>query len=215
MKKTVAIIGAAERMGSAIAYGLAAAGYRVLLSDDIESHLTAFIGRLPLLLVKIRLEVPRADVRIVFSAREASWEADIVVVAVACAGQAELARNIKDVVTGKIVVSVISPSNKGHDGLVITSTSSAVEQLAELLPHSKIVKAFKTDSFSDFKVPQNAVRISDVSVAGDDPEAVSTTMQLIKDVGFNPLFAGQLTMSSMQHNTVYKSDRLPLQLGPK
>jgi predicted dinucleotide-binding enzyme len=206
MKMTVAVIGAADSVGSAIAYGLAAAGYRVLLTDDFENHLASFVSKLPVLLVKTRLKVPGADVRIVFSAREASWEADIVVVAVPCEAQAELARKIRDVVTRKIVISVVNPLNKRHDGLGTAPTGSAAEELAELLPYSKIVRAFKTNSPADFKRPKKAGTIADVSVAGDDQEAVSTTMQLVKDMGFNPLFVGQLAMSRRLENTICEAD---------
>jgi len=215
MKKTIAVIGAAERMGSTLAFALAAAGYCVLLSEDFEKRFTPLIGKLPFQLAKIRLMIPQADARIVLSIRDASWEADIIISVVPREDQTELARKIKDYVTGKIIVSVTNPLRDSCDGLASAPKSSAAEELVELFPHSKIVKAFKTDSFSDFKMPQNAVRISDVSVAGDDPEAVSTTMQLIKDVGFNPLFAGQITMCPKQQDTVYKSDRLSPQLGPK
>jgi NADPH-dependent F420 reductase len=195
MKKTVAIIGAAGNMGSAIALGLAATGYRVLLTDDIEHHSLVYM-KLSLRERKIRLRFPEADVDIVLSAREASWEADIVIPTVPYAAQAAVASEIKNVVTGKIVISAVNPLNDCLDGLLTPPTTSAAEELAGLLPHSKVVKAFNTLSTMDLETPQTiGGQTADVFVAGDDGEAVSTVMQLVKDTGFSPLYAGKLAMS--------------------
>ena len=153
MKKTVAVIGAAESTGSAIAYGLAAAGHRVLLTDDIEKRLTPFLGRLPLLLAKIRFEVSRADARIVFSAREACWEADVVILTAPAEAQAEIACRIKDVVTQKIVVSVRGPLGKTSDDVGPVPVGMATEELTQLLPHSRIVRVFHADPPAGFGLP--------------------------------------------------------------
>ena len=76
--------------------------------------------------------------------REASWEADIIIPAVGYGAQTEVAARIKDVVIGKIVVSIANPLNETFDGLLTEPTTSAAEELAKLLPHSKIAKAFNT-----------------------------------------------------------------------
>lgn len=206
MKKTVAIIGATGNVGSAISLGLATAGYRVLLTDEIEKQPFLYV-KLLFLEYRIRSKSLPVDVEMIISEREASWEADIIVFVVPGKARAGVARKIKDVVTGKIVVSVISPLNKGHNGLVTAAIASTAEELAGLLPHSKIVKACTIDSPSDFKIWEKAGTIPDVIIAGDDTEAVSTIMQLIKDAGFNPLFAGQRTVIRNLENTVQKTDR--------
>jgi hypothetical protein len=190
MKKTVAIIGAAGNIGSAIALGLAAAGYRVLLTDDIEHHALLYM-KLPLRERWIRFRVPEADVDIVLSAREASWEADIIILAVPYETQVELASKIKDVVTGKIVVSLASPLNGTQNGPVTPPTNSVAAELAQLLPHSKTVRALSTIVAAQHGEPKVAGLIVDVLVGGDDDEAVSTVMQLAKDVGYHPLVAGK------------------------
>ena len=196
MKKTVAVIGADGSIGAALAFSLAKAGYRTLVTSHDQKDLTPHIGRLPLLVGKIRLTVPQADGGIVFSAREASWEADIVIPTVPYAAQAAVASEIKNVVTGKIVISVANPLNDCLDGLLTPPTTSAAEELAGLLPHSKVVKAFNTLSTMDFEIPQTiGGHTADVFVAGDDDEAVSTVMQLVRETGFHPLFAGKLAVS--------------------
>jgi hypothetical protein len=195
MKQTVAVIVAGNSMGSAIAFSLAKAGYRTIVTSHDQKDLSPFIPKLLLLIGRIGFEVPQADVGISFRARDASWEADIIIPIVPYEAQAAVASEIKDVVTGKIVISVVNPLNDSFDGLLTPCATSAAEELANLLPRSTVVKAFNTLSPLDFKKPQIAGGIADVFVAGDENEAVSTVMQLVKDVGFHPLFAGKLAMS--------------------
>jgi NADPH-dependent F420 reductase len=187
-------------MGSGIARSLVGAGYRVLLADDAGHHPAPSGEKLSSLVARLRLRTPGADVRIVSSSREASWEADIVLVAVPYEVQAEVARTIRDVVTGKVVVSTTNPLNNECDGLLTPFTTSAAEELAHHLPHSKIVKAFNTVFAAHIEKPVVAGKTVDVFVAGDDEEAVSTVMQLVRDAGFNPLFVGQLAMSRTLEN---------------
>ncbi len=200
MKKTIAIIGATGQMGSAMAYAIAKAGYRTLITDHDERDLLALIGKLPFLEGKIRLKAPQSDVGIVVEPKEASWEADIIIPTVPYQAQAEVATEIKDVVTGKIVISVVNPLNQTLNGLLTPPTISAAEELAALLPHSNVVKAFNTVFALDFEVPKTNGQAVDVFVAGDNDEAVSQVMSLVKDTGFNPLCAGKLSMSRTLEN---------------
>lgn len=195
MKKTIAIIGATGRMGSVMAYAVAKAGYRTLITDHDQKDLLALIGKLPLLEGKIRVKLPHSDVGIVVEPKEACWEADIIIPAVPYGAQAAVASEIKEVVTGKIVISVINPFNQTFDGLLTPPTTSAAEELAALLPHSKVVKAFNTIFAEVLETPQLNGHAADVFVSGDDDEAVAQVMELVKDTGFNPLFAGKLAVS--------------------
>lgn len=199
MKSMVAVIGATGNVGSAFAFGLAAAGYRVLLNDDIEKHSRLYL-KLSLLEWKIRLRVPKADVQIVPSAREASWEADLIIPAISCDALAEVASKIKDVVTEKVVISIASPLIGSYDLFCSTPTTSAAEKIATLLPHSKVVSACNGIVARRFTKPRIDGQIINVYVAGDDEGAVSTVMQLVRDIGFNPICAGALTMSRTLEN---------------
>ena len=191
MKKTVAVFGAAGNIGAAIALGLAAAGYRVLLTDDIE-HNSLLYMKLPLRERRIRLRVPDADVDIVLSAREASWEADIIILAIPSEAQIGTATKIKDVVTGKVVICLANPPEKGHNGFVTAPTNNATKELAQILSHSKIVRAFSTIVADQPGEPRVTGMSADVFVDSDDDEAVSAAMQLAKDVGYHPLVAEKL-----------------------
>lgn len=194
MKKTVAIIGAVGNMGAPIALGLATAGYRVLLTDDIRSHPLRYM-KLSWLERKIRLEVPQADVEMAVSRREASWEADIIILAIPYAEQAEVASRIKDVVTGKVIISLGNPLNETHNTLITAPATSAAEKLAPLLPHSKIVKVVSA-IFATRPEEQKVQGVNvDVFVAGDDKGSVETVMQLVEDAGFHSVVVGMLPMS--------------------
>ena len=188
MHQTIAIVGAAGSMGSGLARNLAKAGHRILIAGRTQSKLKD-------LLTSIKTGSHKADVDILDCSREAAREADIVILAVPYAEQAEVAVRIKDMVTGKIVVSMANPLNEKYDGLVTRPGSSAAEELAKLLPHSKVVKAFNTVYAAAFANPRIGGTIVDAFVAGDDEEAVSVVSDLVRDAGFNPLTAGTLSAS--------------------
>lgn len=194
MKKTIAIIGAAGNMGSALAHSLAGSGNRILLAGhDNDSKLSS-------LLTDIKKNIPDADVDILDCSHEASWEADIIIPAVPYAAQPDVALRIKDVVTGKIVISIVNPLNSTYDGLLTAPDTSAAEELAGLLPHSKIVKAFNTIFSPVFSAPEINGNAPDSFIAGDDNDAVETVAGLVREAGFNPVPAGRLSVSRTLEN---------------
>ena len=132
-----------------------------------------------------------------------SWEADIIIPAVWYQSQPEVADKIREVAMNKIVISIANPLNETFDGLLTDPATSAAEELARLLPHSKIVKAFNTTFAADFESPRLSGLVVDSFVAGDDDEAVRTVAQLVRDSGFNPLIAGKLRASrTLEHMTL-------------
>jgi 8-hydroxy-5-deazaflavin:NADPH oxidoreductase len=193
VKQTIAIIGATGHMGAGIARSLAKAGHRVLLAGQKKEALDNLLG-------DIKTSTPNADAEVVDCSHEASWEADVVIPAVPYSAQAEVAAKIKDVVTGKIVISIANPLNANYDGLVTDPTTSGAEELARLLPHSKIVKAFNTVFAADFNTPNIGGRTVDCFVAGDDGQAVVAVSQLVNDAGFNSVVAGKLSVSRTLEN---------------
>ncbi len=191
MKKTIAIIGPPGATESAIAESLAKAGHHVLLSDN-ETKRTALMMRSLRRLFRWKsVTSPQTGVEAMPCVREASWEADIILLAAPYDTHARIAPKITDVVTGKVVISMVN----SMDGTYDNSAVSAAEKLAQLLPHAKVVSAFNTTLAPNFRKTRIAGQTTDVFVAGDDGEAVSTAMQLVMDAGFNPISAGKLVMS--------------------
>ena len=196
MKTTIAIIGAAGTMGSALAKTISKAHYRLLLFDKDAPKLAETVSAITSL-------NPDADVEAMTCPTASSWEADIIIPAVWYQSQPEVADKIREVAMNKIVISIANPLNETFDGLLTDPATSAAEELARLLPHSKIVKAFNTTFAADFESPRLSGLVVDSFVAGDDDEAVRTVAQLVRDSGFNPLIAGKLRASrTLEHMTL-------------
>ena len=203
-KQTIAIIGATGSMGSAISKSLAKGNYRLLLcaNDRNKNNLLA---------KEIKKSHPSADIEKLDCSVTASWEADIIILAVPYSAEKDVVPKIKDVVNQKIVVSISNPMNDTYDGLVTDPGSSAAEELQKLLPNSKVVKAFNTTFAADFTNPVISGKQVDAFIAGNDNEAVSTVTALVKTAGFNPVMAGALPVS----NTLERMQLLLVQLGMK
>jgi len=191
--KTIAILGATGNMGRAIARNLAKSNYRLLLigSDN---------AKLDLLFKEIHAQSPSADIEIMNCAFNGCWEADIIIPAVPYKAEKEIASKIKDVATGKIVISISNPLNESFTALETATGKSAAEELQQALPYSKVVKAFNTVYAEDFAEPVIDGQTIDSLIAGNDAEAVSTVAELVSVAGLNPVVAGDLSVSASLEN---------------
>lgn len=192
-KQTIAIIGATGKMGTAIAKSICKGHYRLLLKGTDD-------GRLKNLVQELKTINPGADVEAVVCSKEACWEADIIIVAVPYAAEKEVAEKIKEVANQKIVISIANPLNNTFNGLVTTPDTSAAEELQKLLPHSKVIKAFNTTFAADFASPVIDGKTVDAFIAGNDEEALETVAAIVSTAGFNPIIAGDLTISRTLEN---------------
>ena len=122
-------------MGSAISKSLSKSNDRLLLFTDKKEKVQALLN-------DIKESNPSADVEALECPTNASWEADVIILAVPYQAEKEIAEKIKEVATQKIVISIANPLNETYDGLVTAPGSSAAEELQKLLPHSKVIKAF-------------------------------------------------------------------------
>jgi 8-hydroxy-5-deazaflavin:NADPH oxidoreductase len=203
-KQTIAIIGAGGSMGSAIARSLAKGSYRLLLKGNNKEKLES-------LLDEIKQNEPGADVEIAECPVNAGWEADIIIAAVPYSAEKELAEKIKDVANQKIVISLSNPLNSSYDGLVTDGNTSAAEELQNLLPGSKVIKAFNTTFAADFSRPEIDGKLVDSFIAGNDKAALETVAELVRTAGFNPVIAGELSIS----RTLENMQLLLIRLGMK
>jgi 8-hydroxy-5-deazaflavin:NADPH oxidoreductase len=203
-KQTIAIIGAGGSMGSAIARSLAKGSYRLLLKGNNKEKTES-------LLDEIKQNEPGADVEIAECPVNAGWEADIIIAAVPYSAEKELAEKIKDVANQKIVISLSNPLNSSYDGLVTDGNTSAAEELQNLLPGSKVIKAFNTTFAADFSRPEIDGKLVDSFIAGNDKAALETVAELVRTAGFNPVIAGELSIS----RTLENMQLLLIRLGMK
>jgi hypothetical protein len=125
LTQTIAIIGATEDRGLAMAMTLSQGNYRLILFSNDPAKADA--ARLAL--VDSKAEIIWSD-----CAMEASWEADMIVIATAELSAKEIAGRIRDVAVGKTVVSLVNFSHP--------SSSDNSKELQTLLPYSSVVTAF-------------------------------------------------------------------------
>lgn len=161
MKPTIALLG----IGNAekeLAIQLASGPYRLLLFDRKTAKAQALLNR-------ILRATPSADIEVIDCQVNASWEADIIVVAESDQSVGELADRIRDVSTGKIVIRYSDFVNH-----------AIRDDWQKVLPNAKVVNVI--NSFSDEKP-------ADVCVAGIHPNALNTVFSLFQAAGFNPILS--------------------------
>lgn len=192
-KQTIAIIGATGNMGSALAKTLSKGNNRLLLFANNQEKVKALVD-------DIKSSNKKADVEGIECPTNASWEADIIVMAVPFAAEKEIATRIKEVANQKVVISIANPLNENYDGLVTPPNTSAAEELQKLLPNSKVVKAFNTVFATVFTTPVIDDKQVDVLIAGNDGNAMVTVSELVQTAGFNPVVTGELLVSRTLEN---------------
>lgn len=192
-KQTIAVIGATGNMGSAIAKSLANGNNRLLLFDRDIDQVTTLAN-------DITGQHASAEVYPMDCLVDASWETDIIVLAVPYQAEKEIAARIREVANQKIVISIANPLNETYDGLVTEPATSAAEELQQLLPNAKVVKAFNTTFAADFSSPVIDGKNVDAFIAGNNDEAVTAVSELVNNIGFNPIVAGDLAVSRTLEN---------------
>ena len=192
-KQTIAIIGATGNMGSALAKTLSKGNNRLLLFANNQDKVKNLVD-------EIKSTNKKADVEGIECPANASWEADIIVMAVPYAAEKEIATRIKEVANQKVVISIANPLNEQYNGLVTPPDTSAAEELQKLMPNSKVVKAFNTVFATVFTTPNIDGKQVDVLIAGNDGSAMVTVSELVQTAGFNPVVTGELLISRTLEN---------------
>jgi predicted dinucleotide-binding enzyme len=167
-KQTIAIIGMGQS-GKAIAAALSKSDARLLLVDkNIAESKNIASG--------LHDRNNSADIEAIECSYNAAWEADIIILAVPCNAQAEIAKYIKDVSTQKIVIAVPdSLDEKINDQQIAT----AAEELHQLLPYCKVARAFQLNG-----------KDIDCYLRGNDKEAAQTITELFKTINDNSAVIG-------------------------
>jgi NADPH-dependent F420 reductase len=128
---------------------------------------------------------------------QAAEQAEIIILAIPYAGVGATVPALLDAVQGKIVVSAVAPVEfeEGRPVARRVEAGSAAQEVAQLLPGSRVVSAFQT---VDAHVLADLDRQldTDVLVASDDAEARHRVMQLAGSIeGVRALSAGRLASS--------------------
>lgn len=125
--------------------------------------------------------------------------ADVVVLAVpGSAIDASLFEGLD--LTGKVVVDATNPIAADFSGLTEIEEGSSAERVAQLVPHARVVKAFNSIGFNIMANPRFGTEAASLLLAGDDNAANETVGGLARDLGFEPVVAGPLSMArSLEH----------------
>jgi 8-hydroxy-5-deazaflavin:NADPH oxidoreductase len=168
----IAIIGAGN-VGGGLGTGLAQAGHEIVFGvrdPDSEKARAATTGALGTRAVTVADAVADADV-VIFALR---WDA----VAPTVSGMPEM--------DGRVVIDAMNRFSGDP-------ARSTAQDLADLLPGAKVVKAFNTTGFENMSTAAGRDQQAVMFIAGDHPEANAVAAELAADLGFQPEDVGALT----------------------
>ncbi len=169
----IAIMGAGN-VGGGLGAGLAAAGHAVTYgvrdpeSEKTRAALAATLGG-------------RAA-----SPADAVNDADAVIFALRWDAVAETAGQLPSL-AGTVVIDAM---NRLFGGDPARSTA---EDLADMLPGTRVVKAFNTIGFENFTTARTRKQKVSMFICGDDDEAKAIAAGLASDLGFEPEDVGPLS----------------------
>jgi len=171
----IGMIGAGN-VGSALTKASTAAGHAVAISaasyDDAA---------------KVSAEVGGTAVR---SNGEAVANADLVILAVPFDAVQPIASELGQALDGKVVVDVTNRFTPEQ----LNGPSNA-EQIQQMLPRARVVKAFNTILAAKQPDPSIDGIQLDGFVAADDSDAKSRALEFVQSLGFRPIDAGPLAMA--------------------
>jgi hypothetical protein len=163
MITSIAIFGATEKYAPVIAESLAADCFnQILLLSDQKKELLALHDRI----LKNNLS---ANLEIIDCASEASWQADIIILAVCSDIQKLISERIVGFVTRKILIAFVD----SEDDLVNLSKSNVLQ---DLLPHTHVISVYLTEDQEFGK---------SFYLSGLDVDALEETSSLLIAAGFN------------------------------
>jgi predicted dinucleotide-binding enzyme len=169
----IAIIGAGN-VGRALATSLTRAGHDVTITAKHPEHAAE--------------AATQSGATAGTSNAAAASAAQLIVLAVPAQAIGQIATDMGSSLDGKVVVDVSNRPTPTADG----GATSIAEELQSRIPAARVVKAFNTVLASRQADPQVAGIAPDGYVAGDDPTAKQTVLDVIGSVGFRPVDAGSL-----------------------
>lgn len=103
----------------------------------------------------------------------------------------------KNQLKNKIVIDITNPINNKDWSPLFLGEDSGGEQVARLLPESKVVKAFNTIFADVMHIEKQLFTQQKLTafIASDDNKAIKTVKQLAEEAGFNGLNVGKIINS--------------------
>ncbi|WP_110182242.1 NADPH-dependent F420 reductase [Nocardioides solisilvae] len=186
--KTIAILGGTGPQGRGLARRFAQAGLTVVLGSRAAEKAEAAAAELTGALGSTGSAVTGA------ANADAAAAGDLVLVVVPWDGHAELLRELKPHLDGKVVVDCVNPLGFDKQGpfALKVEEGSATEQAAAILTDSTVVGAFHNVSAVLLEDPEVDSIDTDVLVLGDEREATDLVQALADAVpGMRGVYAGR------------------------
>ncbi|AIG97767.1 NADPH-dependent F420 reductase [Archaeoglobus fulgidus] len=185
----VALLGGTGNLGKGLALRLATLGHEIVVGSRKEEKAEAKAAEYRRI---------AGDASITGMKNEDAAEAcDIAVLTIPWEHAIDTARDLKNILREKIVVSPLVPVSRGAKGFTYSSERSAAEIVAEVLESEKVVSALHTIPAARFANLDEKFDW-DVPVCGDDDESKKVVMSLISEIdGLRPLDAGPLSNSRL------------------
>lgn len=184
----IAVLGGAGKEGSGLALRWAHAGHHVIIGSrsaeragEAAAEINATLGH----------EAASGANNLT-----AAGEAELVVLAVPFSAQRAVAQEVREALTGKILIDVTVPLVPPKVSRVqLPDGGSAVEALQKLLgPDVRVVSAFQNISAHHLKHLDEKIDC-DVLICSDDREAADLVVDLAKEIGLGAWNAGVLANS--------------------
>ena len=178
----IAIIGTGN-VGAAIARGLRGKGHQVVLGARDPAGVAALASE-----TGARATLPA----------QAAKEADIVVLALPWGAAEEAIMALGDL-TGKTVVDCMNPIGRTPNGMGLTvgHTTSGGEIVQSWLPDAHVVKTLNQVGAEIMAEASGLPHAPVMFMAGNEPGAKAAVGEMLTDLGFEALDAGDITKSRL------------------
>lgn len=136
------------------------------------------------------------------SLRTAAAYGDVALAALPYGAGAEVVREVRDVLDGRVLIDCGNPVGPGFT-LLTDGGPSAAQRLAAAAPGAHVVKAFNLCHEDVWRMdpPVFDGRALAVPLCGDEEEALVRVRELVKDVGCEPFAAGGLERAGLVEAT--------------
>jgi len=186
----VTIVGAG-RLAEGIAVRVLAGGHELRLADSDRGKAESLAASLP---VTVGAGVRSArGAPVAAGTAEAIAGADVVVLALPYPEGRRTARDAGAALAGVTVVDTCNPVDfSTFDSLLTSPGMSAAEEIAEVNPAARVVKAFNTTFAATLVAGVAGGLPVDVFLAGDDAVAKAQVAAMVRDGGLRPVDTGPL-----------------------
>ena len=178
----VGVLGGTGEQGRGLAQRLSAAGQRIVIGSRSAERAAAAAD-------EIGSGVEGA------ANEECAARSDVVIVAVPWDGHRELLEQLREPLSGKVVIDCVNPLGFDKSGpfALAVPEGSAAQQAAALLPDSIVVGAFHHVSAVLLLDPQVSTIDTDVLVLGDSRQGTDLAQALAERIpGMRGIYAGRL-----------------------